>query len=491
MRLFIGLVLVVVGHAIRDEGVPMAGVVNFAPVQAMPPPMAGGFHYPPIQMLPPPMAGGVHYAPIQVRYNQPIRVYMQNNAPIAQPYLAPALEQSPAVVWNTTEVDRWPFIDRTTMRQVGEGSFGIVSVATTTEPCPGGVVAVKEIKPGSDQAEAEKEADLQATLDNRHVLRVYDYAHGRSGGLSILMEAVAGGELLDHISDGQAVDVTKREVWFISMALQTLQGIEYLHARSPGVVHRDIKPENIMVTRGTCRKDIGNCCVSKPWECYVKVIDFGLSCSFGVGTPKPCMEGETLGTPTYMSPEVWVEGKSAQPAADSWALGVTFFKLWHGAGLEPMGQPMVDAMPKSAPPNFDNVVGVLRAYRERRLSLLFWDNFPQFAQELVKNLMNADANQRWTVHDARTYLVKEALARGHGKGLAALEAGLNELGSESVGGCVAEHVGQQQPQPQPISGNSDICEGWASRGYFPKYCEKGTRIDGREVLSTCPHHCGR
>lgn len=85
---------------------------------------------------------------------------------------------------------------------------------------------------------------------------------------------------------------------------------DHLHAH--GIIHRDVKPSNIFLTG----------------EGTVKLGDFGiihLESEEGL-----TRTGETVGTPTHMSPEQF-QGKDLTPASDYYALGVTIYQALVGA----------------------------------------------------------------------------------------------------------------------------------------------------------------
>jgi eukaryotic-like serine/threonine-protein kinase len=98
---------------------------------------------------------------------------------------------------------------------------------------------------------------------------------------------------------------------------QVCDSLEEAHAR--GLVHRDIKPANIHLGRVGCRED------------FVKVLDFGLVKTAGVGDAQSAatMEGVITGTPAYMAPEMAL-GDSVDGRADLYALGCVAYYLLTG-----------------------------------------------------------------------------------------------------------------------------------------------------------------
>ncbi len=114
------------------------------------------------------------------------------------------------------------------------------------------------------------------------------------------MELCGGGELFDriiaagHFTEAQCAVIMK----------QVMMIIYYLHEN--GIMHRDLKPENFLLYEA-----------NQPIEnSTVKIIDFGLSCSFKPGDKKKTKAG----TPYYVSPEV-LNGSYSEKC-DVWSCGV-------------------------------------------------------------------------------------------------------------------------------------------------------------------------
>lgn len=127
--------------------------------------------------------------------------------------------------------------------------------------------------------------------------------------ISIVMERVHGGELLDQIQECGRLpeeDVAK-------IALQLLRTLAFLHSRR--VVHRDVKLDNLL-------------CECHGGDIVVKLNDFGLATD--------CRPGQKLrercGTPQYVAPEV-VLGKPYDEKVDMWSLGVVMYSSLTGSSL--------------------------------------------------------------------------------------------------------------------------------------------------------------
>ena len=84
------------------------------------------------------------------------------------------------------------------------------------------------------------------------------------------------------------------------------------HAHQMGVIHRDLKPSNILVTN----------------EGHLYVVDFGLAKELLEDNQSPLVsiDGETIGTPAYMSPEQAPgQVEAIDTRTDVYSLGVILF----------------------------------------------------------------------------------------------------------------------------------------------------------------------
>lgn len=142
---------------------------------------------------------------------------------------------------------------------------------------------------------------------------------------------------------------------------QIVDALDYMHTL--GVVHQDLKPSNVMVER----------------DGVVRLLDFGLSSKLGRSLLFD-RAGAVIGTPAYMSPELW-RGLPATPASDLYALGCMMFRLLTGE-LSFTGNPQAD------PPRVAQWVrGV-----------------PEAIAEICYRLLNVDPSGRPTIAEVRAAL---------------------------------------------------------------------------------------
>ena len=180
------------------------------------------------------------------------------------------------------------------------------------DPVLGRTVAIKTIGMSHDPGERAEyearfyqEAKAAGSLAHPNIVVVHDVGNS-DDTVYMAMEYLEGEELGSSFGNGRRAPLDRA----IEMAIQIAAGLAYAHAR--GVVHRDIKPANIMVLKdGT-----------------VKITDFGIARmrSSAVKT----QTGKLLGSPRYMSPEVFV-GKRADHRSDIFSLGIILYELVTGA----------------------------------------------------------------------------------------------------------------------------------------------------------------
>lgn len=158
----------------------------------------------------------------------------------------------------------------------------------------------------------QREAQAMARMQHPNLLTVHEC--GFLEGVPFL--------LLDFV-DGKGLDVLIQERarlsvgQMIAIVSQIADGL--MNAHDSGVVHRDIKPANIMISENVKGREL------------VKVVDFGLAKMLeeDPGHQKISKEGNSAGSPMYMSPEQCV-GDPADARTDIYALGCLMYECLTG-----------------------------------------------------------------------------------------------------------------------------------------------------------------
>ncbi|MFQ5605819.1 MAG: serine/threonine-protein kinase, partial [bacterium] len=195
------------------------------------------------------------------------------------------------------------------LEKLGEGGMGVVYKAEDTKLKR--QVALKFLPTNALQGQAEKERFLReaqavAALNHANIAHIYAIEE-HDGRMFIAMEFIEGKSLEEMVgaNGGSPLPLDKA----IDYANQIAAGLQAAHEK--GIVHRDIKSANIMVT------DKGQ----------VKIMDFGLAKL--TNRSKMTVEGSTLGTAAYMSPEQ-ARGEALDKRSDIWSLGVVLYEMISG-----------------------------------------------------------------------------------------------------------------------------------------------------------------
>ena len=193
------------------------------------------------------------------------------------------------------------------LEEIGSGNMGVVYRAR--DPVMDRTVAIKVIRLGFSLDEGKRrvflerfhrEAQIAGKLGHPHIIAVHDFGVGDEP--YIVMEYFSGISL-SALAERGPLPVEDLEL----IARQLGVALAYAHER--GVVHRDIKPANVLYQPGC-----------------IKLLDFGIA---KLETSELTATGEFMGTPSYMSPEIF-SGGVADGRSDLFSLGVVIYELLTG-----------------------------------------------------------------------------------------------------------------------------------------------------------------
>ncbi|WP_437815382.1 serine/threonine-protein kinase [Sorangium sp. So ce1078] len=158
-----------------------------------------------------------------------------------------------------------------------------------------------------------REAKIIGKFQHRNIVGVVDAGElPDEGYLFLALELLRGSPFADRLIPNRPLP--PEEV--VPVLIEVCCGLSAAHAE--GVVHRDIKPENIVMAM-------------VPGEGIVpKIVDFGISQLTDAGDAIT-IDGQLLGTPSYMSPEQALGKRTIDARADLWAVGVMLYEALSGA----------------------------------------------------------------------------------------------------------------------------------------------------------------
>jgi len=263
------------------------------------------------------------------------------------------------IIENTGKLQDFYELDR---KKIGEGSYG--SVVKAKNKSTGASRAVKSI-PKDHMKNIERfkqEIAIMKMMDHPNIIKLYESFEDRKN-IYLVMELCTGGELFDRIIE--AGHFTEMQAAIIMQ--QIVRAIYYMHENH--VCHRDLKPENfIFMTKDPIER------------CLLKIIDFGLSCTFG---PDQVLTTKA-GTPYYVAPQV-LAGKYDN-LSDLWSCGVIMYVLL--CGYPPFfGETDAEVLSKVRLGNFS-------------FNASDWKNISEDAKNLIRMLLKMNPRDRYTAEQA-------------------------------------------------------------------------------------------
>ncbi len=192
---------------------------------------------------------------------------------------------------------------------VGAGGMGRIYRARDQRT--GSLVAIKVLLRVNDQAQRRfaREGRVLAELEHPNIVGYVEHGQTVDGVPFLAMEWVEGEDLERRLQRGRlSVSDAVRLVRTLAEALAVA------HRRN--IIHRDVKPSNLLLEGGELTR--------------VRLADFGLVSVVSQATIALTMNGEAIGTPSYMAPEQ-VRGETGiGPRADVFALGAVLFECLVG-----------------------------------------------------------------------------------------------------------------------------------------------------------------
>ncbi len=191
------------------------------------------------------------------------------------------------------------------------GNSAMANVLQALDLHSGEQVAIKMIDLPADLVQRRRwlerlsrEADLGRQLHHPDILNVLATGLNESQAW-IVLERVCGADLSRYTQPSRLLPET------LVLRIGARLAAALAHAHVQGIVHRDLKPANVLVNLA---------------EGQVKLADFGIARWDDTDMTRT---GLTLGTPSYMAPEL-LTGTDASRASDGYALGVLLFEMFTG-----------------------------------------------------------------------------------------------------------------------------------------------------------------
>ncbi len=194
------------------------------------------------------------------------------------------------------------------VNEIARGGMGVVYRAR--QKSLDRMVALKMILDGqfASQLEIDRfhiEAQAAAHLDHPGIVPIYEIGE-HDGRHFFSMALIEGQSLAEKIAEGPIGEIQAAQI-----LKKIAEAMDYAHQR--GVIHRDLKPDNILIDSS-----------GQP-----RVTDFGLAKQPGKQR-NLTVSGQTLGTPSYMSPEQASGRGDVTEATDVYALGAILYAMLSG-----------------------------------------------------------------------------------------------------------------------------------------------------------------
>lgn len=331
--------------------------------------------------------------------------------------------------------------------KIGQGGMGAVYKAKHKEL--GRVAAIKFMlaihgAKADFAARFQNEAKLSNRVQHPGIVQVFETGRLPTGELFMIMELLEGQTLSSHLRAAAQTHAHGMGMGGLGILRQIASAMAVAHSQN--VIHRDLKPGNLILVDDPEVRD----------GYRVKILDFGIAKFVErPDTPIPShldpvhtTTGAQVGSPPYMSPELWTGSKMLDDRVDCYALGIIAYQV----------------LANNAPFDLNKSFELTHRFDQPKSLKDLNPNLPDSLCQLVERLLAKEPSDRPSMAEFRDELSKMmGLKPGPTtRSVPALpapkqaEVVVSISGADFSESAVADTVGGGAAGPRPISGASAL-----------------------------------